>query len=80
MGDEESLRLANTIVHPHGLSAKFLGEARSVGVGGDFRTYTRVLVLIGPHPGNEVLASLATEISNQTGINRVTFQLAAATS
>lgn len=76
--DTEVLEVANEIVSPHSLRAEFLGgeDVKSVGVGGDSRTYTRVIVLIGPHPGDEILASLATEISNRTGINRITFELA----
>lgn len=76
MSEEKILKIANEIVGPHGLRAEFLGDALSVGVGGDFRTYTRIIVLVGPHPGDEVLASLSTKISNNTNVNRVTFELA----
>lgn len=79
MENSEILRIANEIVGPHGLRAEFLGnpdEVRSVGVGGDFRTYTPILVLIGLRPPNdEMLAQVSTEISNRTTVNRVTFQL-----
>lgn len=79
MEHSEILRIANEIVAPHGLRAEFLGDpenVKSVGVGGDFRTYTPVIVLVGPqHPGGEILAQVATEISNRTFVNRVTFQL-----
>lgn len=78
MENSEILRIANEIVGPHGLRAEFPGDpetVKSVGVGGDFRTYTPVLVLIGPHPGNEILGQVSTEISNRTPVNRVTFQL-----
>jgi len=78
MTDSEVLKVVGEIVNPHSLRAEFLGgeDVKSVGVGGDSRSYTRVIVLIGPHPGDEILASVATEISNRTGINRVTFELA----
>lgn len=75
MSEAESLAIANEIVKHYGLTAEFLGNSYSVGVGGDFRTYTRILVLIGPNPGNEVLASLSTAIGNRAGVNRITFQL-----
>lgn len=79
MDDDEILRTANDIAAPQGLRAEFLADpatVKSVGVGGDFRTYTPILVLIGPHPGDTILAQVATDISNRTGVNRVTFQLA----
>ncbi len=76
MSDAEALKAANKVVAPHGLRAEFLGDSRTVGVGGDKRTYSRTIVLVGPFPGWEALASLSTKISNETGINRVTFELA----
>lgn len=79
MENSEILRITNEIVGPHGLRAEFLGnpdEVRSVGVGGDFRTYTPILALIGLRPpDDETLARVSTEISNRTPVNRVTFQL-----
>ncbi len=75
MTELEVLKVANEIVSPYGLRAEFLGDAYSVGVGGDSRSYTRVIVLIGSHPRNEILASLSTEIGNRTGINRITIEL-----
>ncbi len=75
MTEVETLKMANEIVAPHGLRAEFLGDVHSVGVGGDCRSYTRVIVLVGPYPGEEILASLSTKISNTTRINRVTFEL-----
>lgn len=75
MTDDEILAKANEVANRHGLTASFLGDAKSVGVGGDFRTYTRIIVLEGPHPGDEVLAQISTEIPNVTGINRVTFDI-----
>ena len=77
MTELESLALANKIVSQYGMTAEFLENAYSVGVGGDCRTYTRAIVLIGPHPGNEILGSLATNIGNLTGINRITIELTA---
>ena len=78
MTDEQkavALVTANELSQPHSLGAEFLGEAMSVGVGGDFRTYTPVLCLIGPWPGHEVLQKLSTKMSNITNINRVTVQI-----
>lgn len=78
MNNDETLQVANEIVRPHGLCAEFLGDpdtVRSVGVGGDFQSFTPIIVLIGSRPGDEVLASVATGIGNRTGVNRVTFQL-----
>ena len=76
MTDEEILEVANRIVARYGLVAEFLGDAKSVGVGGDQRTVTRVICLIGVYPGYDVLSLLSTEISNRTPINRVTFEIA----
>ncbi len=75
MSEEEALEIANKIIEPHGLKAEFLGDVYSVGVGGDCRSYTRIIVLTGSYPGDEILASLSTKISNNTGINRVAFEL-----
>ncbi len=75
MSEIEILELANKIVAPHGLRAEFIGDFLSVGVGGDNRTYTKIMVILGLWSGHEVLASLSTEISNRTGINRITFQI-----
>ena len=76
MTEQESLAIANETVQLHGLTAEFIGEVRSVGVGGDLRTYTRIIVLIGPYPGEQVLSLLSSQIGNRTGINRITFELA----
>ncbi len=75
MSETEVLEVANKIVRPHGLTAEFLGDFFSIGVGGDCRTCTRIIVLAGPNPGHEVVATLSTQISNQTGINRVSYEL-----
>ena len=76
MTDEEMLAIANEIANPYQLKAIFLGEACSVGVMGDGRTVTRVIVLEGPYVDQEILADISTEISNRSGINRVTLHLA----
>lgn len=76
VNDSEILAIANRISGRYGLKADFLGDTRSVGVGGDARTYTRVIVLEGLFPGHEALAEISTAISNQTGVNRVTFEIA----
>ena len=76
MESGEILRRANEIASPHGLRAEFLGsDLFSVGVGGDERSYTRVVNLIGTDPGDEVLAKISREISNTLPINRVTFEI-----
>lgn len=76
MTNREVLEMANNIVAPHGLRAEFLEGVCSVGVGGDCRTYTGVLVLIGEYPSSDILGSLATQIGNITHINRITIELA----
>ena len=72
--DAQILIEANKIASPHGLTASYLGNVQSVGVGGDHRTYTRIIVLRGVYPGDEALAKVSTTISNVTGINRVVFE------
>jgi hypothetical protein len=73
----ENLQKANEIVSSHGLKAEYLGEdIFTVGVQGDTRTYAPAIVLIGPHPGWDVLALLSAKISNETEINKVTFEVA----
>lgn len=58
------LKAANELAESHGLRAEFIahGEIMTVGVQGDDRSYTPVIVLIGPDPGQEVRASLSTRI------------------
>ena len=72
---EKVLKSARKIAAEYGLDVEFLGDAMSVGVGGDDRTYTPVLVLIGPHPGDEQLSQLSTKLTNELPVNRVTFEL-----
>lgn len=71
------LYIANGFSGPYGLRANFLGDENrmSVGVGGDNRSYTRIIVLEGSFPGWEKLADVSTKISNSTRINRVTFNI-----
>jgi len=76
MSRDEILAEANRIVEPFGLTAEFLGDAHSVGVGGDARTYTPVIVLVGPFPGYDVLEKIGSRIWNELNINRVTFETA----
>jgi GMP synthase PP-ATPase subunit len=79
MSDEEALAIACEIVSKYGLKAEYLSDDpsdRTVGVQGDFRTYARPLVIIGPFPGWDVLEKISREISNQTSINKVTFEMA----
>lgn len=70
----ETLAKANELASVHGLKAEFLSDdALSVGVQGDQRTYTPVINLVGPWPGDDVLRRLSTEISNTVKVNRVTY-------
>lgn len=73
---EEVLAQISRIVASHGLSAEYLPDIFSVGVQGDDRTYSRVVVLVGPFPGWDALAELSSRISNETPVNKVTFELA----
>lgn len=75
MSEQEILQKANEMIASHGLTAEILPDLFSVGVQGDGRTYTPILNLIGPHPGNDVLKKLSTELSNNLPINRVTIQI-----
>lgn len=77
MEEAEILRIANEIAEPHGLRAEILPDVKSVGVTGDFRSYTPVVCLVGPFPGHETLARISSEITGLARVNRVTFQLAA---
>lgn len=73
---DEILRKANEIASPFGLRAEFLADDLfSVGVGGDERSYTQVINLIGYHPGDEILAKISRDISNTLPINRVTIDI-----
>lgn len=76
MSDEEALNIAQRIATCFGLMAEFVPNAKSVGVGGDSRTYTRVICLTGAFPGHKILAQVSAEISNQTPVNRVIFEIA----
>lgn len=76
MEKEEILRRANKIVAPFRLKAEILGGINSVGVGGDSRSYTPVINLIGPHPGDDILVNISNRLGNELPINRVTFQIA----
>lgn len=71
----EMLVAINALAGEYGLKAEFLGDAHSVGVQGDARTYTPVVVLMGPHPGDDKLAELGSKIWNSVHINRVTFDI-----
>ena len=72
----EILQQINGIVAQYGLRAEYLEGIQTVGVQGDDRSYTPTVVLVGPFPGHEVLATLSSKISNDTPVNRVTFELA----
>ena len=76
MSDEEALKIAQEIAARFSLKAELMPGIHSVGVGGDSRTYTGVICLIGAWPGHEILAQVSREISNRTPINRVIYELA----
>lgn len=75
MDEQEILYRANEMVAPYGLRAELFPDIWSVGVQGDQRTFTQIVNLIGPHPGNDTLAMLSTKICNELPINRVTFEI-----
>lgn len=75
MTNEEILVKVNEIVAPYGLQAEVFEDIYSVGVGGDERTYTPVVNLIGTFCNWEVLGYISREISNTLPVNRVTFQI-----
>ena len=75
MDEETILSVANEIANPFGLHAEIFDGIRSVGVTGDYRSYTSVINLIGPFPGYEALAKISSDICNRTPVNRVTFQI-----
>ena len=71
----EMLVQINVLAFKHGLRAEFIGDIRSVGVQGDARTYTPVVVLIGQYPGDEQLDELGRKIWNSVNVNRVAFDI-----
>ena len=68
-------RRINEILSKWGLSCEIPEGLRSVGIGGDCRTYTLVVFLRGPFPGDDVLAKVSSEITNRFPINRVLFEI-----
>ena len=68
--------MADKIAMQFNLTAEVFEGPRSVGVGGDMRTFTPVVNLIGDFPGHEVLATVSNRITSELPVNRVTFQLA----
>jgi hypothetical protein len=73
--NEELLEKIDKIVKHYGLRAEILAGIYSVGVGGDERSYTPVINLIGPFPGHDILEKISNEITNTFKINRITFQI-----
>ena len=74
METEEILIMANEIAARYGLKVEISEDVMSVGVQGDNRTYTRIIILIGKFPGYEALEAISTEITNTLEINRVLFE------
>jgi len=75
----ELLRQANEIVAKYGLRAEILPGAWSVGVQGDERTYTPVIIVAGKFPGHEILSEISTALTNNLKINRITYDLSPST-
>lgn len=72
---QEIVESVDKIVSLCGLYAEIPPNIRSVGVGGDERTYLPCVFLVGPFPGWKILAELSTEITNTLPVNRVTYEL-----
>lgn len=77
MEEKEILKRANQIAEQHNLTAEIPEGIRSVGVGGDERSYTPVIILKlkGPFPGWDIINKISTEITNTLPINRVTLEI-----
>ncbi|MBS3903354.1 MAG: hypothetical protein KGZ30_03225 [Anaplasmataceae bacterium] len=74
---EELRRQAKEIAQKHGMEAEVPEGVSSVGVGGDHRTYTPIVILSSStFPDHEALARASTEITNSLPVNRVTFEIA----
>jgi GMP synthase PP-ATPase subunit len=73
MPQEKVLRRANEIVSNHNLKAEILPGVQAVGVQGDNRVYLPVMVLMGPHPGWDILGQLSTQITNELPVSHVVY-------
>lgn len=65
----------NIFIRKWGLFCEIPDGLKSVGVGGDCRTYTSVVFLRGPFPGYDALVDICSEITGQFDINRVLFDI-----
>lgn len=63
----------NLFIRKWGLFCEVPDGLKSVGVGGDCRTYTSVVFLRGPFPGYDALVDICSEITGKFDINRVLF-------
>lgn len=73
--EKEVQEMVVKIANKYELRASVPPGIRSVGVGGDERSYTPVVVLNGSaFPGWEVLERVSNEITNTCPINRVTWE------
>jgi hypothetical protein len=79
MTRKDLLKQANLISAPYGLTAELLGnEIKSVGVQGDLRTHTKIILLYKTDGGivnNDILDKLSSKISSLLPINRVVYQI-----
>ncbi len=72
--EQEALLEIEKIISPYNLSVEMPPQnILSRGVQGDEPTYTRVVILKGKHPGNDILSQISTKITNAIPINRVLF-------
>jgi GMP synthase PP-ATPase subunit len=76
MSGKEIIRIANEIARPFNLKAEIFPDIYSVGVQGDEGTYSPVVNLVGPFPGNKALEKISNEITSRLPVNRVTIQIA----
>lgn len=65
----------NIFISKWGLFCEIPDGLKSVGVGGDCRTYTSVVFLRGPFPGYDALVDICSEITGKFDINRVLFEV-----
>jgi len=70
----EILNRVSEMTAPHDITVEVPLGHFSVGVQGDERTYTPIVMLKGPNPGWDVIAEISSRISNSLPVNRVTFE------
>jgi GMP synthase PP-ATPase subunit len=75
MNKKEIVRQASDIAKKYNLLAELEIRVKSIGVQGDNRTVTPVIILSGPFPGYEKLEEVSTTITNSLPINRVIYDI-----